>query len=255
MAEATLDAFKKVVIQKGPKKGFIRNPLTAQEEANTILKSVNRKPTSEGYRIDKKAREALENRARDYLLTAQADNTVQSERSAKRDPLTDLWNRVAMTEEIQRAIGEVGRKGGGIHLIFMDLRGFKGYNDTYGHLVGDKALLALVDGIQKHIRPYDVLARMGGEEFAILLKNGSADVAQTISDRLHDTLRVLPSPFNEIRADMGMASFAREDANSVSVEQLVDRADRAMYFAKKNDLKSVKEWEPSLGAVDMPKLS
>ena len=144
-------------------------------------------------------------RTHDYVLTAQADKTVRREKEARRDELTGLLNRRAMREEIQDAMEGVKRDGGVIHVVFMDLRGFKKYNDTYGHEIGDVALRSLAEGLMTHTRPYDKVGRWGGEEFIILLlENSEADIAQTISDRLHNSLRELPVPYKEIFAVSGL---------------------------------------------------
>ncbi len=245
MGEMKPDILRRAVFQKGINKGRIKNPLTAQEEVNSILELIGR-ASPEGYHIDRKAKKELYKRAGDYVLTAQAEKAVHREKDAKRDALTGLLNRKGMTEEIQDAMEEVKRNGGAVHVVFMDLRGFKKFNDAYGHAVGDQALISLAHGVRQHIRPYDKIGRWGGEEFVLLIKNGDVDIAQTISDRLHNSLRALPKPLNEIHADMGMASYGVNDSNTVSMETLINRADQAMYFAKKNKLNRVKNWDPAL---------
>ncbi len=225
--------------------GLIKKSLVAQEEANTILESVRRKSHKAGYKIDNTAIKALEARSKDYVLTAQADKTVRREKESRYDNLTGLLNRRGMEEEIRRTMEQVKRNHGVLHLVLMDLRGFKVYNDTYGHETGDQALRLLAAGLKEHTRPYDSVARWGGEEFLLLIKDGSADIAQTISTRLHESLRELPAPFNEIIADMGMTSFGGEFGEP-DMKTLVGRADKAMYNAKHHKLNEVKRWDASL---------
>lgn len=245
MTESMFGFLKKIGINKTVNRPLVTNPLVAQEEANSILEHVGR-ALPEGYNIDRKAIKELHKHSHDYVLTAQADKTIQAEKKSKTDKLTGLWNREAMMDEIQRAIEEVSRNGGSMHVVFMDLRFFKKFNDTYGHATGDNALLALVDGVRQHIRPYDQMGRWGGEEFILLIKNGEVNNVQKISERLHTTLSKLHKPFNEIHADMGVFSYSANDAKPVSGQELIDKADSAMYFAKKNNLKEVKVWDPSL---------
>ena len=209
----------------------------------------------EASRLDKMYRgkaplEVLEGSARANVAHRAYVERLRKE--ADVDPLTGALNRRAMQREIREAMAEVDRKGGHIQIIFMDLRGFKQFNDTYGHKVGDDALRALVNGVRGHIRPYDTIGRWGGEEFILLLKSGEAELADRLSDRLHSTMRNLKAPYNQIKADMGSADYHESDSQTPA-DQLIHQADQAMYFAKKHNLHGVKHWDPSVASIVVPK--
>jgi diguanylate cyclase (GGDEF)-like protein len=112
---------------------------------------------------------------------------------------------------------------------------FKNYNDTYGHLVGDQVLRALVQAIQAHVKSSDIIGRWGGEEFAIALPNTTAQHALGIAERIRKTMATvkmrdehgsdIPSP----TVSQGIATFPDHAQETMG---LVDIADRALYQAK-----------------------
>jgi diguanylate cyclase (GGDEF)-like protein/PAS domain S-box-containing protein len=153
---------------------------------------------------------------------------------ADHDALTGLVNRRRFTEELELALVHARRFGETGAVLFLDLDGFKFVNDTLGHAAGD-ALIARVGGLLRHaVRETDTLARMGGDEFAVLLTRCDRTAAVTVAEKLLGTLRRDGLAGTERRgrlsSSIGIALFGAEDA--VSADELVVEADIAMYEAK-----------------------
>ncbi|HWC27521.1 MAG TPA: sensor domain-containing diguanylate cyclase [Solirubrobacteraceae bacterium] len=146
---------------------------------------------------------------------------------SERDALTGVLNRRAWDQVLASAL----RKGiDPLYVALLDLDDFKGYNDRYGHPAGDALLRRAANAWRNAIRANDVLARYGGEEFAVLLAGCEADVAIEIAERLR--LATIP----EQRVSIGLARWdGRENAAA-----LVDRADHALYEAKRTGRNRVK---------------
>lgn len=153
---------------------------------------------------------------------------------ATTDPLTGLLNRRAFMTTLADELTRSQRLHSRFTLLMLDIDHFKLVNDTYGHPVGDAVLVHLSGLLAKQLRSIDKLARIGGEEFAILLVDTSADAAATVIERLLATIRSNPASHPEngkpiaITASIGCTeSKADDDEQSPFV-----RADRALYAAK-----------------------
>ena len=150
---------------------------------------------------------------------------------ARQDPLTSAANR----RELLRAAGELlgdRRCVGRVSLLLMDADGFKSINDRFGHAVGDAALVALVDATRSVVRAEDLVARVGGEEFAVLLPDLAAEGAVGTAQRVRLAVRAAAPPGHDglaLTVSIGVASARPGD----SVERLLARADEAMYRAKR----------------------
>jgi diguanylate cyclase (GGDEF)-like protein len=155
-----------------------------------------------------------------------------AEASASTDPLTGLPNRRYFDEYSSLLAGR-RRSGDALAVLMIDIDKFKGLNDTYGHPVGDEVLKSVAGAITAAVRDQDVPARIGGEEFAVLLRNPGPAVAQEIGERVRQAVRELDL------ADMGVpgVSVSVGVANAVAPDEpihaLVDRADRALLRAKR----------------------
>ncbi|HEX2784619.1 MAG TPA: EAL domain-containing protein [Ilumatobacteraceae bacterium] len=148
---------------------------------------------------------------------------------ANTDPLTGLASRLFLSDQIEREIGR--RSGQESTVMVIDLDGFKGVNDMFGHAAGDELLTTIAGWIRASFRPADVCARLGGDEFAVLLRNTDASQATEAAARLLEELArpiVLPRGRMAITASIGIASLT---AASDALQVLRD-ADLAMYDAK-----------------------
>lgn len=151
------------------------------------------------------------------------------------DPLTHLKNRRAFFENGNQHLSVARRYGTDLSLIVADLDHFKRINDGYGHQVGDEALLAVADVLKSLTRTEDTVARIGGEEFAILLPDtnrlGAAVLAERIRAAVEREPFIAEGKRIPLTLSIGIASQTVE--NSDSVDQLLSIADQRMYLAKK----------------------
>jgi diguanylate cyclase (GGDEF)-like protein len=156
------------------------------------------------------------------------------ERLAAVDPLTDAYNRrfgmARLQEEYSRAI----RAEAPLGILMFDLDHFKAVNDTYGHLVGDRVLRAVARACRRVIREGDVLIRYGGEEFMVLLPGAGAEDVVQIGERVR---RAIGETWVEegdqritVRVSLGGTTY--RDSGSSSPEEMLARADEALYAAK-----------------------
>jgi diguanylate cyclase (GGDEF)-like protein len=144
-------------------------------------------------------------------------------RDSRTDPLTGLANRRVWDEELPSALSRAQRLGHRVSVALLDIDHFKSFNDRHGHPAGDAALSEVARRWEEEIRDIDVLARIGGEEFGLLLPGCSAPAAVEIVERLR---HVMPLA---LTASAGVVACAVP----LSAEQLVAEADRALYRAKR----------------------
>jgi diguanylate cyclase (GGDEF)-like protein len=152
--------------------------------------------------------------------------------SASTDPLTGLPNR-RYFEEFSSLLAGRRRAGDAVAVLMIDIDKFKGLNDTYGHPIGDQVLRSVANAITAAVREQDVPARVGGEEFAVLLRNPGPDVALEVGERVRQAvrdldLRSLGVPTVSVSVGVANATTAEEP-----IDALVDRADRALLRAKR----------------------
>ncbi len=156
-------------------------------------------------------------------------------RLADEDPLTGLPNRRGLEQSIGLALDMCDRHGLHGALLMIDLDGFKKINDTYGHAVGDAALAAVARSIARRLRSTDLLARVGGDEFAVLLRATSGDPARRLAGVLGREIAATELerglPRISLAASIGVADFG--PAPLPSVNELLARADAEMYAAKR----------------------
>lgn len=143
------------------------------------------------------------------------------EQQARRDELTGLPNRRVWNERLTLELARAGRHKSSLCLVILDLDHFKDYNDARGHQAGDELLHDVAGAWSQQVRETDLLARLGGEEFGLVLPQTPVDAARAITERL---LRVMSA---STTASAGLAQWQGEDA-----EVLYRRADAALYAAK-----------------------
>lgn len=149
---------------------------------------------------------------------------------AMHDPLTGLANR----RGFETAVAQVATSGDEAAVLYVDLDGFKRLNDTLGHAAGDEALSLVARRILGVVRESDVVARLGGDEFAVLLQHANACAAEEIADRLVATV-ASPLHLTNGAATLGASvGLAYSDPTDLSGEAWLERADTAMYRAKRN---------------------
>ncbi|MGO9446588.1 MAG: EAL domain-containing protein [Thiobacillaceae bacterium] len=152
---------------------------------------------------------------------------------AERDPLTGLYNRHRFQSEFDRMLVECQRQGTRCAALFFDLDEFKAINDNFGHRAGDALLIRVAGEISALVRRNEVFARLGGDEFAILLPALKDNEAEVLSERVLRAIAQIPVRFDgqnlRITGSLGIAIYPDHATNA---EELVARADIAMYQAK-----------------------
>lgn len=146
------------------------------------------------------------------------------------DPLTGLANRLHFDRSVERELARVKRYGSGLALLLVDLDHFKALNDAYGHDYGDEVLRRLADTLRETVRDADLVARWGGEEFAVLTAHTGEREVEQLAERLRaqvERIR-LDAPAPTLTCSIG-ATVAR---TGDTPETLFQRTDRALYHAK-----------------------
>lgn len=158
---------------------------------------------------------------------------------AMKDGLTGLANRRAFDEALRRAWEWTLREQGHMSLLLLDLDHFKGFNDTYGHLVGDDCLRAVAAAlVSLPLEPHDLVARYGGEEIAIVLPGASSDRAMGVAAQVRQAVETLAVPHQAslcgvMTVSIGAATTITRNGGSAEMPQaLLAAADRALYQAK-----------------------
>jgi diguanylate cyclase (GGDEF)-like protein len=151
------------------------------------------------------------------------------------DQLTGLPNRTLLLDRLNQAISVSNRASRAIALLFIDLDGFKPVNDTYGHAVGDRLLKEVATRMLSCLREGDTAARMGGDEFVVILLESDLERAILVANRILEALRTPyalgKKTITSIAASIGIAEYPEHADNS---DALLTAADNAMYAAKKN---------------------
>jgi diguanylate cyclase (GGDEF)-like protein len=173
------------------------------------------------------------------------DNALRLRRSealSVTDDLTQLYNSRYLNQVLRREAKRASRSGRPLSLLFLDLDGFKGINDTHGHQAGSRALVEAAAVIRRCARETDVVARFGGDEFAIILPDTGSEGAAAVGDRVRE--RLGEHPFLEanglklrLTASVGVATLPDVAA---SAEELVRAADMAMYQVKESGKNGVR---------------
>jgi len=157
------------------------------------------------------------------------------ERLSATDALTGLMNRRAFQEALEGAIERAERNNTPGVLLFVDLDNFKQINDTNGHEIGDNVLREISDMVRSRSRKYDLVARIGGDEFCIWLDDVSVDTASTRAAEVVDVIGGLSEKYSEpsspLGASIGLAEYGIDSGESI--RDLLMRADEAMYAAKR----------------------
>ena len=152
---------------------------------------------------------------------------------ATMDELTGIWNRRHFLELADREIKRAIRLNHPLSIALIDLDHFKQVNDTYGHMAGDQVLVAFAKICQKNIREIDLHARIGGDEFAMLLPEANCDQAYEVVERVCRALVPLPMDQDgRLVAITISAGIASSQGEQESLDALMGRADQALYRAK-----------------------
>jgi diguanylate cyclase (GGDEF)-like protein len=225
---------------------WIGVPLTAPNIRGVISLGAYQPNTFDGADL-----ELLSNLAQHITLAL--DNTIrhaQVEEQARLDSLTNVYNHGYFLKKLSEQAVAASASNTPLSLIMLDIDFFKQYNDTYGHLVGDRILRTLCTAIRQHIKQSDAVGRWGGEEFIISLPGAEGLQALQVAERIGQTMAGLKIADREERAipvptvSQGIALYPAE---ADEIYQLIDLADRRLYVAK---VRGRNQIEPDAGHWD-----
>jgi diguanylate cyclase (GGDEF)-like protein/PAS domain S-box-containing protein len=178
------------------------------------------------------------------------------QRQAFTDALTGLANRPLFIDRLSHVLARRTRRGSdaAVAVLFLDIDDFKTINDSLGHTIGDKLLVALAERLNSTLRPTDTAARLGGDEFAVLLDGASEADARNVAMRL---LATVGAPINVAGVDIAATvsiGVAINDGALVTADELLRDADLAMYAAKSTMAGTFAVYDPQMHAEAMRRL-
>lgn len=216
----------------------IRSALLAQQPVRTSIRNISK--TGRAYWLDlsiiplrNDAGELTHFAAIERDVTAEKEHASKLARLSTTDHLTELLNKRAFDQVLREHFAKFQRKLADYSILYMDIDHFKSINDTYGHDRGDAALQAVAEVCAGFLRPYDILARLGGEEFGVLLPDVNESLAVSIAERLRHAIGEVTVEgqlgFVRITVSVGVSGPRQGDADGFDA---LKRADSALYAAK-----------------------
>lgn len=238
-------------VESGIDTGRVKDPIVALEAANIVNEIIDDKNPNRPkktnwlqrlwYKTSKPLSREADRQSTDALIVS-AQQTISAENKQKeteqeleKDILTGLRNRKRFGQELTRITAAAKRAGQTVGLVYIDLDNFKhGVNDVFGHPHGDKVLKAFARMIESSVRQNDIPARIGGDEFAIILDNPEAETFELLKTRLMQELAKDVDGLDGLRViglSMGYDILSPKDQNTAQ-DTFISHADRAMYEAK-----------------------
>ncbi len=205
-------------------------PLSNDDDTIGVLTAVFDQPRSLSPR-EQRLMSALANYA--AIAVHNAYLYEQVEHQARMDGLTGLYNRHVFNRTLQEACARSRAEGNAVALLLCDMDNLKAINDRYGHTVGDEALIAAANALRERQIPGAILARFGGDEFAVLLSDTSAEEAAQVASDLQDALSHLHIHHGMDEVDVCMSvGWAVQQGASCNATGIVESADKRLYAVK-----------------------
>ncbi|MDR2785617.1 MAG: GGDEF domain-containing protein [Treponema sp.] len=199
---------------------------------------------------------------RSSAVEALQESEMRFRHLASHDSLTGILNRRSFMERVSRELQFSNHRNISRCIAIMDIDHFKHFNDSYGHVNGDEALKHVVIVVSEGLRKYDFLGRYGGEEFIFFLGNAGLETGLRVAERLRKALESTPVNIDvgpvRVTASFGVAPLlnsefpaqATDQENIDFIRMVIDRADRALYKAKRSGRNKVVAYEPGLEVLD-----
>ena len=182
------------------------------------------------------------------------NNQVYLLRNKDTDSLTGLYNRLSFDNKLEKIHNDLKYEKRSNdekkqhYFAMLDIDYFKRINDEFGHIYGDEILLLFSNAIKNTFRDIDLLFRYGGEEFAALLKNVSAEQALSILERFRKSIEEINFPLNnKVTVSIGFCAFT----NEIPLATIIERADKALYYSKNNGRNKVSQFEVLLAKKEI----
>lgn len=170
-------------------------------------------------------------------VTSQHEREAALSHQASHDPLTGLANRLLLLDRLQVAVSVASRLGSPVAVLAIDLDGFKAVNDEHGHVAGDRLLQQVTARIESAVRPADTVARVGGDEFVVVVHPPEEQTAaMAVAERIRDQIGMLDYVIGQhrLRVTASVGLTLSEPGAEVEPGALLSAADRGMYRAKRN---------------------
>jgi diguanylate cyclase len=214
----------------------IGDTLAAARDRNALLAAVEKMARAAGHlQEDRRRLESQLNASRGEI--GQLRHELKTIRSASlNDPLTSLANRKSFEQSLRRTMAECGKRGEPLSLVMADIDHFKQFNDAYGYQTGDQVLRLVAIELKQAGGERDIVARYGGDEFAVILPNAALDAANTLADHVRRSImsrdiisRSTGRNLGRFTVSFGVATMDVDN----DPERLVGRADSCLYGAKR----------------------
>jgi diguanylate cyclase (GGDEF)-like protein len=225
---------RKMASSESLDQGLTSALLAQDKEFARILREVD--DISKNLKSNPEDTQALSGALRRTVLCAIKQSLLDRElRSlALTDDLTCLFNRRAFYALATQQLKVVRRRGRGLLLFFADVDHLKEINDTYGHREGDMALVRIANAMEQTFRDSDILARLSGDEFAVLALEASSRDQHAILSRLHEQIQNVSAEESRYKLSVSVGMVRFDPRHDPSLGVLLAEADRAMYKEKKN---------------------
>ena len=171
-------------------------------------------------------------------LDGMSKRLAAAEQLADEDSLLPIYNRRAFVRELTRVQASVERYSSDACLVYIDLDGFKSINDTYGHSAGDHVLQEYSHRLVASVRDSDIVGRLGGDEFGLILSHTNQDAAVVLANRLPQELKENPIFWNEVQLNLSMSYGIVAIKPSIDVHATMAIADNKMYQQKRSTKKN-----------------
>lgn len=210
---------RKLTIEQAQSLSALARQVVAQLELRRTVARLRKKASE--HRVYEKQLEVYQHRLEENLATIRHLSLT--------DPLTGLYNRRALMDKLNEECALLARYNTEVSFALIDIDSFKQYNDANGHLAGDELLESVARLIESKSRSTDLVARYGGDEFAVIFRNTGIEGAQRLAERIRSTIEETLWPLGNITVSIGIAAGTQA---TPTPSRLIDAADRALYESK-----------------------